>query len=98
MPRRLCFADTEKAEAENPCEHGGEHHSLDSEFLEDRREWQVYRELRRIARDGDEECGVLGPPSSCESRNDSEMVDEGGTVTVGDLQGYAEQHTEYEKI
>ncbi len=25
------------------------------------------------------------------------MVDEGGTVTVGDLQGYAEQHTEYEK-
>ena len=50
MPPAFVFADTEKAEAENPCEHGGEHHSLDSEFLETEGEWQVYRELRRIAR------------------------------------------------
>ena len=90
------IAQPEQPEAEHPGEHGYHHDTLDAEALHEKRDEQYAAGLADL-RQGNQYACVFHSEGLRISRFGGETADKGIGVAVGNLQGDAEQHGEYEE-
>jgi len=88
------IADGEKSKAKDPGEDAHQHYSFDAKSTKEKRDREDEQGLRDLG-DGGQQVRV--PDSKRVRIVGGEIIEEGQTEGIGDLQGGAQEHGEYEK-